>query len=592
MHIKLERKHWPIVAILTAILVITAATILTPRIFAPHAAVTYHVDNEAAPNGDGSLDSPWDNIAGHVDDLAAGDIMNIHPGTYHESTTIRLTNNGTENAPITLRAYAADDQPIIHAPGDIIGITGNWWIIDNLILDRRGVGGFAINISGDHNAVQRCEVKNGTYAGIHLRGADDNLIQNNIIHDFIGPQEPHRDSQCIVLGDRSHNNVFRGNSIYDCGDGILFYIPTSANPGDYDTSGNVIEHNHIWNTPDNAQKCENAIDIKMGCPIIRGNVIHGFRRGGGDAGSALLIHGQLIAETIIEDNVIYDSSSAIRCHNDNPNGSLITIRRNLIHDCVLDHTTWLHVLLQLTTHDYNVYNNTFVNCPDHYIAVQNANNVYIRNNLSFNTHDPQVWAPTANLDTDYNGWFHVPPSAQFRGPHDTTGDDPLLTADYHLTENSPARGAGENGADLGAFPYAPTQPTPTPTADSPIPTPTTDSPIATPTTASSPTPSATPTAIASPTPTVSPTPSLTPSPTPTSTREWWENCPPGPTCSTPLPHQPTLTPRPTLTPVPIPTCRPTITCPPTPSPYPTATLYPTHTPYPPQPPSAQAGMEK
>lgn len=540
MHIKLERKHWIALAVIAALLILAIIAALTiPRLtLRPRLAQEYHVDSHASPGGDGSLARPWNSIADHVIDLQPDDVMFIHPGTYHEDR-ISLSQSGTSDAPITIRAYDGDNRPVI-LPNDPLGLTiqlyqANYWVIESLILDRLGGGGVAIEFKrSDHNILRNCEIRSGDYVGVLINEADHNTVEDCSVHHFIG--RPGYDAQGIQLNDRSHNNLITDNEIYNNTNGILFYIPNSATPGDYDVSGNVIENNRLWVSPDLAPCAEQLIDIKMGAPIIRGNIMFGARYcdghcgGTGAAGAAAVaIHGQLGDHVIVEDNVIFDSTCGIRVYDHSPTGTTLTIRRNLIHSQLRDES-WCHSAIECQIGSYDIYNNTIINSPDHYaITVNYGTTINIHSNLLYNTSRPKLYNPPANITADYNGYFIDLSELQpeFRGTHDTAGTDPLLTANYRLTENSLARGAGQYGVDLGAFPYAPITPTPTPEL----------TPIT-----SSPSPTAT-------------------SPTPTG--QWWQTC-------TPCPPQPI---QPTLTPNPPPTCQPCNT----------ATPYPTHTPYPPQP---------
>lgn len=521
------RKHWITAATIVTILIIAAVAALTtvtlaPRILAPRAAAVYHVDASAPPGGDGSFDTPWNTIGDHVPTLRQGDTMYIHAGTYDEPATIRLSQSGRPETPITLRAYQ-DEQVVIHTPGstNIIRITGDYWHIHGLTLDKKGRSGTAIALNASHNVIRKNEICHGAYNGIRLDDADDNLIADNHIHHIIGA--PGKDGAGILLADGSNDNLIQNNDIHDCSDAILFYVPVSAEPGNYDITGNVIADNHLWVSPELAPCCENGIDIKAGNPTIVNNVLHGFRYSSGDCGSsgnageAILVHGQLVDTVILTHNEIYDSATGIRVHYNTD--ATVVIQYNLIHHLTRDPLAWCHAAIMLNQGDYRVHHNTIAHSPAHYPLVHYAGNLHLQNNLIYDTLQARLQAG-ANAVADYNGWFDVPAWTGFEGPHDTTGDDPLLTAHYRLTNSSPARGRGENGIDLGAFPYAPAQPTATPTTTSPI---------------------------------VTPTPPA----------NWWDDCP----ACTPYPIQPTYTPRPA------PTCQPC--SPPTP--------YPTSTPYPPQP---------
>ena len=70
-------------------------------------AATYYVSVSGNDStGDGSLANPWRTIQKGSDNLVAGDILEIRAGTYSE--TIVPSSSGTENNPITYRAYSSE----------------------------------------------------------------------------------------------------------------------------------------------------------------------------------------------------------------------------------------------------------------------------------------------------------------------------------------------------------------------------------------------------------------------------------------------------------------------------------------------------
>lgn len=403
----------------------------------------YYVDNSGA-DGDGSFGSPWNNIAGHIVDLAAGDTMYIRgdvsaPGriyTEHIDTSDGV--NGTSANPITLQPYLAEHVVLKSAATEIVRLWHvDYWSFDDFIFDRDYVGSYAVYIRyGAHNTFRNCTLYDGDNEAFHLYQTDYNLIEDCIIYDF--DAGPYDDADGVTMIDSSHNTV-RNCTIYNIyGDCVLIGTIAEA------VSGNIIEDNHLYTTLGGCS--ENAIDIKVGNPIIRRNVMHGFRfcdgscGGSGSQGSAILLHFDPLG-CVIEDNVIYDCTRGITVLDDDN----VLIQRNLIYELVAEPG---HLSVALYFHACDgptVYNNTFDDVPDHLFYLSaSARNIAFRNNLCHNTEDITVEAG-GTYDADYNGWFNC--TDTLPGAHDTTGDgDPgfkdAANDDYRLRRSSDAINAG------------------------------------------------------------------------------------------------------------------------------------------------------
>jgi hypothetical protein len=430
---------------------------------------THYVDNQVSTDGNGSIDMPWNNIAGHVDDLAPGDVLCVRgdvsgPGRTYAERTISLdggtgTPSGTEEAPIIVRTYP-EERVVLHTTGaeivDFIEVTH--WQFDGFVFDKEADGGHAIRFDwASSNIVRNCEVRNGSGEGIHFSYGEHNVVENCKIHDFDGG--PREDAHCILVAG-GEGNVIRNNEIYDCtGDGIQF-LPR------HDVSGNIVESNHFYTTLGPCS--ENAIDVKIGGPqqtIIRGNVMHGYRPNdgscggtGGTVGEAIVIHQEAV-NVLVEGNEIYDSGSGIRVIN----GNGVQIINNIIHDIVTNPDTWSNFGIQVhrgTT--VNVLNNTLVDVPRDVMWIgSGVVDLDIRNNIFCRTgrimRDGTGTAATA----DYNGWFNA--VERIEGPHDVVGYDPLFVSptDYHLRGISPAVDSGDiarsptHDFDGNSRPYGP-----------------------------------------------------------------------------------------------------------------------------------------
>ena len=438
---------------------------------------TRYVDNQASTDGDGSLNKPWNNIAGHVDNLKAGDVLCVRgapsaPGRVYTEAEISLdtsggTLSGTAESPIIVRAFPGE-HVVLHSTGTKIlyfrGVAH--WQFDGFAFDKQSANDNAINFrQASFNVVRNCEIYNGKGEGIHFSSGEYNIIEDCTIHDFNGG--PSVDAHCILLAGGT-GNIIRNNEIYNCtGDGVQLY--------DYqDIAGTIIENNQIYNTL--GPCAENAIDVKMGgqqTTVIRGNTMHGYRRNdgscggtGGSTGEAVLIHVEA-TNILLEGNEIYDSGSGIRVLR----VSNLQIINNLVHDIINDPSAWADFGIQIYEGvNVDILNNTVASIPRDALLIGDGliQDLDIRNNLFYNTGRIGQWGTGIEMTADYNGWFNA--AERIEGPHDVVGSNPLFAApgDYHLQAASPAVDAGDSahapsndfdgnprprgsGVDLGAF---------------------------------------------------------------------------------------------------------------------------------------------
>lgn len=468
-------RHWLGVGMGVVLLVLVGSG-LCSFCSAPDDDCTHYVDNYASADGDGSLDAPWDNIAGHVNDLAPGNVLCVRgdsspPGRVYTESVILLerdagTHSGTQQAPITVRTYPGT-HVVLRTSGAryiLVFRDVDHWQFDGFAFDKESTGQYAIYFRGaNSNVVRNCEVHNSAEDGIHFDSGDHNVIENCRIHDI--DAGPYKDGTGVmIVGGRG--NLIRNNEFYDCrGDGVHFY-PYS------EISGNIIENNHFYTT---LGRCsENAVDIKVGGleeTIVRGNVMHGFRYNdgrcggsGGGIGSAIVIH-EDATNVLVESNEIYDSASGIVVK-----GSDVQIVNNIVYDLATDANAWANIGVYVhNSEDIAIVNNSFAGLPNEALWIgEGVSGLDLRNNLFYDTGQVHNEHSAAGVTADYNGWFSV--AGRLEGPHDVVGRDPqfVSSGDYHLRAVSPAVDAGDgakapaqdfdgnprpygSGVDLGAF---------------------------------------------------------------------------------------------------------------------------------------------
>ena len=421
----------------------------------------YYVDNEVGGPGTGTLLDPWDDIASNIDTLAASDTMFIMgnavvtPRIYNEPE-ILCAANGTQADPIVIRPYASDMVTIkntMESSSRTLTIAADWWEIYDLGFDNEFTGGggsMQILLDGaNHILIQDCTLTQNPGDGAIFFHADNGATYVTIegcgIHDTYKGDTS--DSAGILIGAGDYITI-SDCTIYDCrGDCV-----TADEDWGTGTVGNItVQDCHLYTT---LGKCsENACDLKDGTLIVRRNEMHGFRYcdstcggSGGGIGDAVTIHSQATTAQVYE-NVIYDCVSGISI------GCPGSIHHNLVRDLVTDAAAWLNTAINPhgNADDVDIYDNTFVECPEHVLYFSSGVTCDLKNNLFYETHDIYVDG-AATVTYDYNGWFNVGDSLV--GAHDTTGSgDPgfrdAAGDDYELMGNSVCVDAG---VDVG-LPY-------------------------------------------------------------------------------------------------------------------------------------------
>ncbi len=429
-------------------------------VFARH---IYYVDNNAAQAGNGTFDQPFQSIAKAFINVQAGDTILIRGNTtppariYSEELSLGSSAaSGTASQPIVVSAYGSELVKII--PTKSFGIYVRYWVFQNVTFDMDGKSYDLIKLRGDHNTFRHCEITNGQKDGFDINNASNTLIEGCVIHNFV--RNDRYDAHGIILNG-GVDNIFRGNTIYDCkGDCIQLYKADQ-------NYGTIIEDNDLYTTLGSGS--ENAIDVKAARNlIIRSNKMHGFHRAEDSDGVALKINKDT-DNTLVYGNDIYESNGGIRV----TGGDVDTIRieRNVIHDLHVDEgdsSKYGYGMQMDGVNEIQLINNTFAHIPGplFWIASRGADVITMENNLFYKT--GKFKGSTSDLKQivtiDYNGWFDTRQSIS--GAHDVSGQDPRFvdaaSYDYHLAENSPAidRGDPSFGSDfpggridLGAFEF-------------------------------------------------------------------------------------------------------------------------------------------
>ena len=109
------------------------------------ATPSYFVSPQGDDASTGSIDRPWRTLKHALQQLSAGDVLNLRQGTYFEHD-IRLRLKGSAAAPITIRAYPGERAVVDGRLPEISDEVpnSNWEVVDErirLYRSRRSVGG-------------------------------------------------------------------------------------------------------------------------------------------------------------------------------------------------------------------------------------------------------------------------------------------------------------------------------------------------------------------------------------------------------------------------------------------------------------------
>lgn len=163
-------------------LLIAASLFWLACLACPAQAAEYFVDSRNGADGnDGrTATAAWKSLAPlRSRAFAPGDIINFLAGSQF-SEALTLDDNGTQAAPITFRSSGTGDMPLF--TGQSIRVTGDWNIVDGLMVKGTQREGILISSAGIHNIVRNCDISE-CGSGLSVQGTD-NLITKNHIHDL------------------------------------------------------------------------------------------------------------------------------------------------------------------------------------------------------------------------------------------------------------------------------------------------------------------------------------------------------------------------------------------------------------------------
>ena len=237
---------------------------------------------------------PGDDLYGRLAQLAPGDEVVVHAGTYPTPGFLSLTWTGTAAAPIVVRA-ADGDRPVLQGQADqnVIDLDGSYFtlrgfevtggshgirlgnadhaVLEDLVLHDLGDVGISCNRDGDRCdavTIRHDEIYDtghaGTGEGMYLGCNDaacifaDSIVEGNYVHDLGGDQGDGIEIKTGAYGDVVRDNVIVRSKF----PAITMYGYAGAG------ARNVVERNLVWGSQDN------GIQV-VGQVVVRNNIVLG-----------------------------------------------------------------------------------------------------------------------------------------------------------------------------------------------------------------------------------------------------------------------------------------------------------------------------
>lgn len=241
---------------------LVAATVLSCAVLVPPpaaAASALYVATTGNDSNAGTVTAPLKTIQKAVDLVSAGDTIHVRGGTYAPATNIQILKNGTQSAPITLRAHNServviDGENMPHTPGPVgssipraergaVHIEGDWWRLIGLEIIHGPYGIFGRDVN--NTVFDRITTRDNYDSGLHIvLASSNNQIVNLDSHGNRDPRKNGESADGLAIKEGSGTgNVVRGARLWNnSDDGLDLWMFSSPV-----TWGNGFNR---WNLPD------------------------------------------------------------------------------------------------------------------------------------------------------------------------------------------------------------------------------------------------------------------------------------------------------------------------------------------------------
>ncbi len=323
------------------------------------------------------------------------------------------SNSGTTGTPITFKAYPGEIPILIHYQyGPVIGSNGRNYIIwDGFQGTRTSIFAFAAFRNGaDHCTIQNCKIvgydfgaSGGNNMNINAHSVTYLTIKNNILSHSKGGGH---NCAGILFYSVSYSTI-ENNEVYDCTAGIF-----DKDGGQY----NTYRYNYIHSNSDmgfllmTESGGPNPNNVSVYQNVLINNYAH-IHFGGDKTKSNMNIYNNTMYNATTEDGIAVweGGTNGVNVYN---NIVYIAFRGPLYNDGNTD---------------------VFSNYNNFYLVTQYR--------LGSNTYSPlSQWQSVTNFDLD-----SLESNPKFVNPGGSSARD------YKLQVDSPCRGKGKDGKDIGAY---------------------------------------------------------------------------------------------------------------------------------------------
>jgi uncharacterized metal-binding protein len=269
----------------------------------------------------GSLAAPWKKVQYGLDQLAAGDTLNVLTGVYAEKVQLPISG-------ITLRNHRLN-SPVL----DATGITGQVSIIEIYNVSNITVQGF--------------EVKNNIMLdaqGILVEGNCQNItIKNCKVHDIhfsanaAAPATSSTNAQGIIVYGSAATAItnlkIQNNEVYNCRLGYSEGVAINGNVDGFEVSGNSVHDltNIGIDLAGHEGVCSNPLLDQARNGIVKRNTVHHCLSPYATSGGLYVDGGKNI---VIEQNTSYHNGYGVEigCENVGKTTSGIVVKNNIVYD--------------------------------------------------------------------------------------------------------------------------------------------------------------------------------------------------------------------------------------------------------------------
>lgn len=268
---------------------------------------TYYVATTGSDTtGNGTIGLPYRTITKGVSVMVSGDTLYIRGGTYDEGVgypNAYFPPSGASWAsPTTIAGYTGETVILLRALNLNTGNGRSYVVFDNLTVDAHlhNIGAY-LGTDSHHIRIIRCDIKNGTDVYLIQGQASFCEVLNSLIHNAGEGSAISSNGlgSCYAFYVNGHDNLYEGNSVYDCG-GYGYHIYRS---GAIDVSNNIVRNNRIYNNG----KSNGGIGITCAGIIISSGV-----------------------NNLVYNNLIYDNSNGLQIDY-SPAGAAHKVYNNTIY---------------------------------------------------------------------------------------------------------------------------------------------------------------------------------------------------------------------------------------------------------------------